>query len=126
MEIIKLHGKGNHLIIDGTSLLNLDNESFIKDFLENLVKKIKMRPISEPLVINHIDDKESESGITGTILLAESSIVIHTYPSKKWFCLDIFSCKEFDLNIIKHVKKELKVNNCKSRILKRGFYNGAC
>jgi len=123
MNVKRLHGKGNHLIIDGTSRLNLGDEKFIEDFLVKLVKKIKMKAISRPLVINHIDKKESESGITGTIILAESSIVIHTYPRKNWFCLDIFSCKEFDLKIIKYIKRELGVVEYKSEILKRGFFN---
>ena len=123
MEINKLHGQGNHLILDGFSEETLGNYEFIKIFLLDLVEKIKMNAISKPLVINHKAKEESESGITGIIILAESNITIHTYPYKGWFCLDIYSCKEFDVKqTIKYLIKELKITKYKSRLLKRGFY----
>ena len=53
-----------------------------------------MRAISKQLVISYkAKSKEnSQNGITGTIILAESNITIHTYPKFNFFCLDIFSC----------------------------------
>jgi S-adenosylmethionine/arginine decarboxylase-like enzyme len=36
-------------------------------------------------------------GITGFVALAESNITLHTYPEKGYIVLDIFSCKEFDI-----------------------------
>ena len=123
MKINKLHNQGNHLILDGFSNQDLDNKEYIKDFLINLTKKIKMHALSKPIVISHKAKQESESGITGTIILKESNITIHTYPNKKWFCLDIYSCKEFELdNTINYLIKELKITKHKKRILKRGFY----
>jgi S-adenosylmethionine decarboxylase len=123
MKIKKLHNQGNHLILDGFSNQNLDDDEYIKTFLINLTKKIKMHAISKPLVINHKAKQESESGVTGIIILAESNITIHTYPNKKWFCLDVYSCNEFEIDeTIDYLIKELKITKYKKRILKRGFY----
>ena len=102
MKINKLHGQGNHLIIDGTSNAKLNDKEFIRNFLIKTTKKIKMKAISKPLVVKYNSKKEPEAGITGTIILAESNITIHTYPLKKWFALDIYSCNEFPIeNVIK-------------------------
>ena len=123
MKITKLHNQGNHLILDGTSNAKLDNPKFIRKFLTTLPKKIKMRAISKPLIIDHIAKEKSESGITGTIILAESNITIHTYPSKKWLTLDIYSCKEFPIEkTISYLTKKLKLIKYKKQILKRGLY----
>jgi S-adenosylmethionine decarboxylase len=34
--------------------------------------------------------------ISGVVLIAESHISIHTFPSKQFLSIDIFSCKKFD------------------------------
>jgi len=126
-NIRKLHGKGNHLIVDGFSKDSkiLDSVIFIEEFLINLTKKIGMKSISKPLVVNYKSSGEdnSQDGITGTILLADSNITIHTYPSFGFFCLDIFSCNEFDIDLtIKDLVKVLKIEKYTSKLLKRGFY----
>ncbi len=123
MKIKKLHNQGNHLILDGSSKAELDDIKMIEKLLLELAKRIKMTPISEPLVVYHQAKDKSESGVTGTILLAESNITIHTYPAKSWFCLDIYSCKEFPIKeVTNFLKKELKIKAFKSQLLKRGFY----
>ncbi len=122
MKIKKIHNKGNHLILDGFSDANLEQTKFIKNFLIESTKKIKMKAISKPIVLYHKAKEPKESGVTGTIILAESNITIHTYPEKKWFALDIFSCKEFDINkTMRYLIKKLKISRYKKRILKRGL-----
>ncbi len=122
MKIKKIHNKGNHLILDGFSDANLEQTKFIKNFLIESTKKIKMKAISKPIVLYHKAKEPKESGVTGTIILAESNITIHTYPEKKWFALDIFSCKEFDINkTMRYLIKKLKISKYKKMILKRGL-----
>ena len=124
MEVKELHGEGNHLIFDGDSQKNISDISFIEQFLSDLVNEIEMRPISKPMVMHHHAEPETE-GITGTIFLAESNITIHTYPNKKWFALDIFSCKEFKLDRAKQfIIERLKVTDYSTKTIRRGFYNG--
>lgn len=125
MKIKKLHGKENHLIFDGfcreTRISEID---FIKDFLIDFVKEIRMHAISSPLVLYHKAEGVSESGVTGVIILSESNITIHTYPEKKWFALDIFSCNEFNVEKVKDfIKKKLKVFKEECKLFRRGFYD---
>ena len=123
MKIKKMHGQGNHLILDGYSEADLDSVGFIKKFLLDLTKKIEMTAISEPIVLEHDAKDENESGTTGIIILAESNITIHTYPKKKWFCLDIYSCNEFEIDdAIEYLTDKLKITDYKKQLLKRGEY----
>ena len=111
-------------MIDGFSSGKLNDLKFIEKFLLELSKEIKMNVISEPLVINHVANEELESGITGTIILAESNITIHTYPKKKWFALDIYSCKEFEIDsTLNYLINKLKITKFKKNFFKRGFYD---
>ena len=123
MFIKKIHGLGNHLVIDAFSDAELDSAKFIKSFIIELVDKINMTPISKPLVIDYKAKNPMESGVTATIILAESNITIHTYPEKKWFALDIFSCNEFEIDkTMEYLIEKLKITKHKKNLLKRGFY----
>jgi len=125
-NIKKLHNKGNHLIIDGISNAKLDNKKFIKNFITELTKKINMTPISKPLIKKYKANSKdkTQNGITATIILTESNITIHTYPTQKFFCLDIFSCKELPIKkITNYLIKKLQITKQKTKLLKRGFYN---
>ncbi len=128
-NVQKLHGKGNHLIVDGFCKEEniLDKKGKIETFLKELTKKVKMKAISKPLVLKYEakSKDKTQNGITGTIILAESNITIHTYPHQNFFCLDIFSCKEFPVQkTITYLIKKLKITKYKKRILKRGIYHG--
>lgn len=124
MKIEKLHGMGNHLIIDasGCNKSKVEDIKLLKDFLKELIKKINMKIIKGPIVLNHKSFKKQESGITGFAILAESHVSIHTYPSKGFFSLDIFSCKEFDIKKIKkYINQVFDVKKIKECLIKREY-----
>ena len=39
-----------------------------------------------------------DGGISGFVMIAESHISIHTFPAKDYVFIDLFSCKEFDVD----------------------------
>ncbi len=124
MEVKKLHGMGNHLIIDayGCNRKHIDNVGIIRIFLKELAQKIDMKIIDGPKVIKHEADNKEERGVTGFTILAESHISIHTYPEKGFFSLDIFTCKEFDLENAKNfVKRTFSVKKLKDFLIKREY-----
>jgi len=124
MRVKKLHDRGNHLIFDSYAEGDLSDIENIKSILEDLTSEIKMKAISEPLVVFHESDNIKEDGVTGVIIIAESSITIHTYPNKNWFSLDVYSCKEFNIDkVIEFLKVRLKITDYKIKLLKRGFYD---
>ncbi|MCH7850716.1 MAG: adenosylmethionine decarboxylase [Nanoarchaeota archaeon] len=125
-NIKKLHNLGNHLIIDGYSSSKeiLADEDFIRNFIRKLVSQVEMTPISKPLIVKYNSKDPHQNGVTGTIILAESNITIHTYPHYNFFCLDLFSCSEFKIDkTIDYLISELKITKYKKKLIKRGFYD---
>jgi len=125
MKVQKKHGRGNHLIADCFDCQSriLDNKKEISEILRELTEVIEMKAIHAPLVLYHKARVKSESGITGTIILAESNITIHTYPEKRFVSVDIYSCKEFDIpSAIQYLKEKFRFKKLKKHIIRRGFY----
>jgi len=71
----------------------------VKLFLQQLPEIIGMHKISEPMITVYPGREGSfdKGGISGFILIAESHITIHTFTAQRYATIDIFSCKEFDV-----------------------------
>jgi len=53
--------------------------------------------------------------------LSESNISIHTYPEEGKFYLDLFSCKEFDVEKeVSYLKDKFGMKRFKQTLLKMG------
>lgn len=85
---------GYHLLLDtygcNESINSVDT---VKEFLKDLVKEIKMKPIGEPMVI-YVDDEEGK-GVSGIQLITTSTITFHGDDLDKCVYLDVFSCKPY-------------------------------
>lgn len=95
---------GTHLIIDCyeiTDFLKLNDIELLFNFLNNLPQQINMEKINLPQMAEI--NEENDFGISGTIMIKTSHIAIHTYPLKKCFFLDVFSCKKFDTQKVKNI-----------------------
>lgn len=97
---IKILGKGSYE--------PLADENFLRLFVLELIDLIGMQPLGDallvnvPLEINKLGREpfEDEGGISCLSCLSTSHISIHTWPLRKEFHLDIYSCREFDQNIV--------------------------
>jgi len=93
-------------------------------FLNALVKFIGMHKQSEPNVVRTDSKKFRGKGglsgdvkmedptskklgakLTGTVMLAESSITIHTMSDTYFVSIDVYSCKKFDKKRVKEFVK---------------------
>tara|TARA_Y100000034_G_scaffold104232_1_gene130626 strand:- start:138 stop:515 length:378 start_codon:yes stop_codon:yes gene_type:complete len=125
MKVRKIHGRGNHLIIDAVDVDSriLNDIKFIKKFLIELPLKISMHRLTKPKVIKATPKKYDTGGVTGFVILSESNISIHTYPNEGKFYLDLFSCMEFDVNLaVNYVKEKFRLEKFSKKLLKRGNY----
>ena len=94
-------GFGPHLMVDGYegNYETLASVEAITDFLDMLPKEIGMTKIMPPYVFKYDGGEKPEDwGVSGFVIIAESHISIHTFPEKGYFSIDIFSCKDFDMN----------------------------
>ena len=74
----------------------------------------KQSPISLPL--------EEKGGLTAFQVLGESHLSIHTYPSRRAFSLDLFSCRAFDYELcFDVVRLALKGGRMKVSVVERSF-----
>ena len=125
MRVEKIHNMGNHLIIDGADVESglLDDKRLIKNFLKELPSIVDMHTLTRPKVIRAKPKKWDTGGVTGFIILSESNVSIHTSPQEGKFYLDLFSCKEFDVEkAVGYIKGKFNLKNFSQRLLKRGDY----
>lgn len=100
-------------------------------FLEQLVDRIGMTRMAPPVVIHAPRDKDGaeiypeKAGVSGWVPLIESGIQIHSIEPTHFITLDVYSCKEFDPNIIKHFAHEcFGFEGCEERFFERGTLYG--
>ena len=70
------------------------NPKYVKKFMKDLVKFIKMKAYGEPIVIN-FGDTPRVAGISAMQLIETSSITAHFANFTNSVHIDIFSCKSF-------------------------------
>ena len=92
----------------------------ILDWMKTLIKKIDMKLMQGP-TISYVD-QPGNRGTTCMSLIETSHIVIHIWdePNPGLIQLDIYSCKEFNLEIVmKHIKEYFNVLNMQYKFLDR-------
>lgn len=96
---MELFGFGPHLMIDGyhANAQKLDDLDLIRGVLDDLPAHMDMTKVMAPHVQRYGGLIPADSGVTGVVIVAESHIAIHTFPQRGFLSVDVFSCKEFDV-----------------------------
>ena len=85
--------------------------------LNELPKKIKMKTLSEPLVVA---GAAYNPGLTGFVIIEFSHISIHTFEKTNELSIDIFTCKAFDFNeVFLYLKNLFSLKKLKFRMITR-------
>jgi S-adenosylmethionine/arginine decarboxylase-like enzyme len=97
---IKVLGRGDPRLLGDAAL--------VRQFVTDLVRRVGMEPLGEP-VIHDVPQEiqklgrepfEDEGGVTAQLVgfhtLSTSHVAIHTWPLRKEFHLDLYSCRVFD------------------------------
>ena len=92
-----------HLVVDAfvADGQRLGDVAAIFDLLDTLPERIGMTKIAPPYVFRYSGVKPEDWGVTGVVIIAESHISIHTFAEHKRFHLDVFSCKPFDVDMVR-------------------------
>lgn len=86
----KVPKKGIHILTefynckDGYDLMTVSE--FLESFCSEKVRDVELTEVGRAFY------QFPESGVTGTVILAESHVAIHTWPEKNYITLDIFVC----------------------------------
>ena len=116
---------GKHLILDAYEC-NYDllwDINLIKDTLLKVTDMIGLRPLSDTLIyeVNELMINKESVGITGGIIFMESHFTFHTFPERRYFSGDIYSCNTFDHEqVVKYISKLFNAKSKDITILIRG------
>ena len=107
---------GYHLMLDcgRCSISAVTNPETITTFAKTLVERIDMVAYGEPQVVHF--GKEEKTGYTLIQLIETSNIAAHFIDQNGDAYLDVFSCKRFDIEVVKATVEEffgpetLKIN----------------
>ena len=83
----------------------------VADLLTTLVDRIGMRILAGPLTGEEAGDAD-HSGWSGVVILYESHAAIHTYPERGEAFLDVFSCKDYSVALVRDVLAEFLGDFC--------------
>ena len=136
---------GPHLIIDGYGAdpKCLEDEKLMYSILDELPGLIGMHKIDKPKVYKFDQTEIAGASIfgfcypqknifqkffaglnfkvVGSVLIVESHISIHTYSKKDCIFIDIFSCKDFDIQkAIDFLGDKYKIEHMEIQLIKRG------
>lgn len=98
---------GHHLILDcgGCDRDKITDRNLIDRWIRDLVKRIDMVAHGEP-VIEFNGAYPNHCGYSVVQIITTSSITAHFIDNLNQVYLDVFSCKDFDVNIIRDCMKE--------------------
>ena len=114
---------GMHLMLDGYGCdrSKLESEAFVYRFLDEFPDDIGMTKIMQPSVLRYDAADSGECGISGFVLIAESHVSIHTFPSAGYVSIDIFSCKSFNLGAAEgEIVSRFEIAKVERNVLDRG------
>jgi S-adenosylmethionine decarboxylase len=99
---------GYHLILDCKScdIDKIASAQNIKDFLKTLVHDIDMKAYGEPIIEHFAADNPKAAGFSCVQLIETSAITGHFVNENGDCYLDIFSCKKYDVEIVKKIVKQ--------------------
>lgn len=113
-----------HLIVDGHggNYAKLQDLDLVFTFLDTLPGEINMTKIMPPYVFRYRGVKPEDWGVTGVVLIAESHIAVHTFPERGLINIDVFSCKEFDVETAaERIKETFELRMVERQVLARGL-----
>ena len=114
---------GPHITLDlkGCPKETLSNYNLHFNYLKNLPELIHMTPITQPYVFPYSGLVPEDNGITGIVIIAESHISVHSFEEKGYCFIDIFSCKDMDVERAIEITLDMfKPESYEVNIVKRG------
>lgn len=97
---------GKHLILDaaGCSPKMIGSSIVIGNFTKDLVRRIDMKAYGDPQIV--MFGTGNKKGYTLIQLIETSNIAGHFVEENNTMYLDVFSCKDFDAEVVKDTVKE--------------------
>ena len=114
-----------HLVLDCKDLDISDefmnDKNYIVSFMNHLIKAINMRKLGR-LQVQWLEEPEELRGFSAIQIIHTSSIVLHVFPFDGTMNLDVFSCKEFSVDVVVAlVRQYFRPGTISYQVINRGF-----
>ena len=115
---------GLHVMMDlyNCSPKTLNDQHLVLEILTTLPKELGMKILTEPVVTYaNPNGKKDPGGWSGFVMIQESHISIHTFIKRRFVTMDVYSCKQFDHEVvIKKCKNIFMTDDVEIEIEERG------
>ncbi|MEM1569441.1 MAG: S-adenosylmethionine decarboxylase [Candidatus Bathyarchaeia archaeon] len=89
--------KRKRVFIEGFYTVEID-ESIIEKLFDALAEALSMTPLTKPIVFSpDARGHQIHKGLAGYMGWVESGVSIYTWRDFKFFTIDIYTCKDFNL-----------------------------
>ncbi|MBR9700085.1 hypothetical protein GOV09_06515 [Candidatus Woesearchaeota archaeon] len=120
VDLSKVKTDGKHIRVEVYNVpreLTFDYHLFYR-FLSELPAKVGMGTLTPPIIVSGIP---TNPGLTGILVIDYSHISFHAFAEKNRINFDLYSCKDFDPNIvIQHAEQHFKLSR-DNMIIKEDF-----
>ena len=116
---------GEHLTLDGYDgdPNKLNDKNLVFKTLQELPELLGMQRLAEPQVYFVPDNKGKDpGGWSGFVVITESHISIHTFPTRKFVSIDVYTCRD-GLNkefVVNYFIEKFKLQDVEVNFIKRG------
>jgi len=95
----------------------------LSEWCKNVISDVGMKLIGGPLVV--YSDMKGNEGYTAVAILDFSHLAIHTWDniSPALIEFDLFSCKDFDINLVMKRLDEFEINSYSNLIVDRDDFD---
>ena len=99
-----------------------DDLTLCYNFLEEIVRVLKVEPQSPPFIFRTDGQRHPDkAGLSGWVPLVESGVQLHTLTPKEFISVDVYSCRQFDIEPLKaFVQATFAPKRIDAQFLERG------
>ena len=111
-----------HVMLDlyGCSPGLLENESFLRDVLDQYPTHIGMQKVG-PVELRYIETNNPlDDGFSGFVIIATSHVSLHAWAHYRMINMDIFSCEDFDVaEVVAFARKLFQTDDVEVHVVQR-------
>jgi len=117
-----------HMIVDCKDL-NIEpsfksNRQYVKLFIDTLIKEVNMKKWGRAQV-QYLHEPEHLRGLSYSQMITTSNVMLHIFEDDDSLCLDLFSCKGFDPQVVTAVvRRFFNPTQVSTQVINRGFNSG--
>ena len=101
---------------------SLDDFDRITRALQELPDRMGMKRLIPPRVVHAgANKKKDPGGYSGFVIIQESHIAVHTFPSRRFVSIDVYSCRNFrTAPVLAYFRRVFGIRKIERNIVVRG------